>query len=38
MSLGELTRLEVDESRENPALDIPALEYGTGRWRKRVRK
>lgn len=29
MSVGEVTRLEVDETRENPALDIPALEYGT---------
>lgn len=29
MSSGEVTRLEVDDSRERPALDIPALEYGT---------
>lgn len=29
MSSGEVTRLEVDDSREKPALDIPALEYGT---------
>jgi hypothetical protein len=29
MSSQEVTRLEVDDSRETPALDIPALEYGT---------
>lgn len=29
MSAEEVTRLEVDDSRENPTLDIPALEYGT---------
>lgn len=29
MSIGELTRLEIDDERENPALDIPALEHGT---------
>ncbi|MFB6174517.1 MAG: hypothetical protein ABEJ87_00900, partial [Candidatus Nanohalobium sp.] len=29
MSIGEVTRLEIDETKEKPALDIPALEYGT---------
>lgn len=29
MSVGEVTRLEIDDNRKNPALDIPALEYGT---------
>lgn len=34
MSVGEITRLEIDENRENPALDIPALEYGTQKMAK----